>query len=137
MQSRVYFINDKSADDYDRSTSFEVIEDICAASRNFFAAGQPSTHPGFRTVRIAQAPDGKLTIDDIEAWNDLVIDHVLPDIDAEIERLRGEYSSLEGPSARLYEQAVEMCHSRKNLIERLHSAFMEAYRESAGATFRH
>jgi hypothetical protein len=133
MQSRIYFINDKSADDYDRSTSFDVIEDICAASRNFFAAGRPADHPGFRTVRIARAPDAKLTIDDIEAWDDLVVNHVLPDIDQEIEMIGIERYTPDGAMAR---QMIGICNDRKALIERKHGTFMEAYRESAAATYR-
>jgi hypothetical protein len=133
MQSRIYFINDQTADDYDRSTSFDVIEDICAASRNFFVAKQPSNHPGFRTARIAQAPDGKLTIDDIEAWDDLVVNHVLPAIDLEIEMLGIEYYDPEGVKAK---QMIAVCQDRKALIERKHGTFMEAYRESAAATYR-
>jgi hypothetical protein len=133
MQSRIYFINDKTADDYDRSTSLEVIEDICAASRNFFVAGRPANHPGFRTARIARASDARLTIDDIEAWDDLVVNHVLPDIDLEIEMIGIERYDPVGTMAK---QMIGVCNDRKALIERKHGTFMEAYRESAAATYR-
>lgn len=133
MQSRIYFINDKTADDYDRSTSFEVIEDVCAASRIFFAAGRPVGHPGFRTVCIARAPDAKLTIDDIAAWDDLVVNHVLPDIDHEIEMIGIERYTPDGAVAR---EMTAICRDRKALIERKHGTFMDAYRESAAATCR-
>lgn len=133
MQSRVYFIIDKSADDYDRSTSLEVIGDICAASRNFFFAASPASHPGFRTARIAGAADARLTMEDIEAWDDLVMNHVLPDIDHEIEMIDVERYTPDGTMAK---QMIAICNDRKALIERKHHAFMEAYRESAAATHR-
>lgn len=127
MQIRIFFINESAAR-YDRSASFEVFGDIIAANRNFFAAGQPSSHRGFRTARIAQAPDGKLTIEDIEAWDDLVTGHVLPDIDAEIEQLEIQCHGFEGPEAEAAQQAIDMCRSRKALIERIHMEFMDSYR---------
>lgn len=133
MQSRLYFINDKTADDYDRSTSLEVIDDICSASRNFFAAGRPADHPGFWTVRIARARDAKLTTDDIEAWDDLIVNHVLPDIDQEIEMIGIERYTPDGAMAR---QMIGICNDRKAPINRKHATFMEAYRESAGAAYR-
>lgn len=62
------------------------------------------------------------------------MNHVLPDIDQEIAMIGIERYIRDGAMAR---QMIGIFNDRKALIERKHGTFMEGYRESAAATYRH
>jgi hypothetical protein len=133
MQSMTMFYCDPRANDFDRATSLLVIEDITQYNRNFFETEAPEGHPGLKAVRLARAPDGKLSCDDIVAWDDLVVRHLLPAFDQEEAQLLAAFDP-DDPQKDLYQQAIEMCRERKATVVRLHQTFMMAYRPFLEAT---
>jgi hypothetical protein len=81
MQMQTYFVDDPTALDWEASTSFRVIDDIRTSNRSFFDLWAESGHPGIRAARLSRAGDAKMTAADIRAWDDLVLNELIPSVE--------------------------------------------------------
>lgn len=128
MQMQTYFYDDPKSPDWEPSSSFRVIDDIRTSNQGFFEAMAESGHPGLRAAKLSKAGDAKMTSADLSAWDDLVVNELLPSVDREIETLEEEGKRLGVLGEPHYKHAIALQAERKQWIGRVHATFIEAYR---------
>lgn len=135
MQARTFFCHEPDADDFDRTTSFDVIREIVDSNTEFFQGKTKEDHPGFRTARYAGADDAKLSLGDIAAWDELVRTMLVPWIYGMRDRIGAELEELphQEHDTAVYRRGQAMLEDKARLVERKHAAFMEPYGELVAA----
>ena len=148
MQMQTFFVSDPKKLDWERCTSFKVIEDIYTSNRGFFdriadmlEASFPSDRNnatmsleeledirlGMRAAKISRTGDAKITPDEIAAWDRLVTERLLPSVGEEIEALATEAERLGMKESPVYAHAVGLQRDRARWIAEQHERFRSCF----------
>lgn len=135
MQPRIYFVNDSHNEDYDPTTSFDVINQIKALASGFFHSNVDNPHRGIKVAKMAGSGDAKISIPDIYSWDDLVRNHVIPHFDSAISELTTESVHFQskdptGLTEKAYIFLIENLQRSRDDTLRKHEAFMNGAAEA-------